>query len=1088
MEENIELNKIEESKDPTQPEQEIQQKEVERDPVAPKSAGTPTGNIIQFRKGTKAAYSSSSNIDPNTISVVSNADGTDVFSEIFLGDDMIGCGHLFSNYVAASGGNAAVDGRAGLVPAPGSGDSGKFLSVDGWATIPSATIGSLTISDSSQTVPVNPEPFSGSITLHKVAKTGKFDDLSKSFVSKAIIIDTPTGAVTAGWRRICVIHRGSYILFTNGTWSSGKPIWCSVSITLDGTGCRIKQLSGPPGTTVSGINVTKVRAVNSNGSSNTDSWYLDYYHEAQSASPGARRFFIIGSGSVTSVATSFDLVTQQDVPEGTTSTSLTFRIMYDQPSIITNLGTTGDSATKYMNGVNIEPGVKGTLGIANGGTGETTAAGIIQNLIQGALVDATTGDVTDSTELITTYQSGYSSSHKDLYRRNATKLWNYISSKLGSVFGLTSSTDSSDNPITLARTAPAGTSTTQIATTEFVHNAISDLATDSNVVHLTGPETITGEKTFEGAEVLLKNSGAGSNINSGLQLIGNQRQVGSNPAMYSYLPKIKFISGIDNTHTYRGDNFNIWYGTNRWISEDRGESTLYFTYDEVGGSSYTILTLTKDVRTVSSVLTKKYTATFGSSANYGDVTVESPKFKIRTTDTLSGYEYIKADGTGYGGLFGAASSTDPGSAGLVPAPAAGDQVKFLKGNGTWASISISDTKVDQVGINTSTDRYPLILKNKEDTQDENGGVKFSTVGSSLPVLSASPDGKIFAAGVTIVNGSTGLVPTYSNNEYVRADGYGAGGNFTGADIRNEIDGTSGLVPAPIWKEAESYLRGDGTWHDVLSDVAGMIPTLDHKVKMVATATETTKYPLLFKYTGGASYTTDETHYVKFSKVAGNGASILSATPAGDLYAGSLNIKGNASTPTNEIVLESYNASSPTPKLRFQRGANNDTTLDWTISSDADLMFASDYTASGASTPTRKSVLTLRDRDEYHSAQFGSGISVIVTGDAATPTNELILKNYQNGNQTPAIRFQRKDAHDAYIDWLIRDSSTGTLTITSEIKENNVETVTNVIELANYGSSKYAMFGTDIKVISQNSFYLGTGTNDTPLCEWESFSS
>ena len=140
------------------------------------------------------------------------------------------------------------------------------------------------------------------------------------------------------------------------------------------------------------------------------------------------------------------------------------------------------------------------------------------------------------------------------------------------------------------------------------------------------------------------------------------------------------------------------------------------------------------------------------------------------------------------------------------------------------------------------------------------------------------------------------------------------------------------------------------------------------------------------------------------------------------------------------------------------------------------------------TTTTKSVLTLRDRDDYHSAQFGAGINVIVTGDAATPTNELILKNYQNGNQTPAIRFQRKDAHDAYIDWLIRDSSTGTLTITSEIKENNVETVTNVIELANYGSSTYAKFGTGIKVISQNSFYLGTGTNDTPLCEWESFSS
>lgn len=135
MEENIELNKIEESKDLTQPEQEIKQKEFEGDPIAPKSAGAPTGKIIQFRKGTKAAYSSSSNIDTNTISVVSNADGTSTgkFSEIFLGDDMIGCGHNFTKYTSSSN-----PGRAGLVPAPGSGDTNKFLSVNGWADLPSA--------------------------------------------------------------------------------------------------------------------------------------------------------------------------------------------------------------------------------------------------------------------------------------------------------------------------------------------------------------------------------------------------------------------------------------------------------------------------------------------------------------------------------------------------------------------------------------------------------------------------------------------------------------------------------------------------------------------------------------------------------------------------------------------------------------------------------------------------------------------------------------------------------------------------------------------------------------------------------------
>ena len=42
-------------------------------------------------------------------------------------------------------------------------------------------------------------------------------------------------------------------------------------------------------------------------------------------------------------------------------------------TVITNLGTTGtNAAKKYTEGGNIEPGVKGTLGVANGGTGATS--------------------------------------------------------------------------------------------------------------------------------------------------------------------------------------------------------------------------------------------------------------------------------------------------------------------------------------------------------------------------------------------------------------------------------------------------------------------------------------------------------------------------------------------------------------------------------------------------------------------------------------------------------------------------------------------------------------------------------------------
>lgn len=79
------------------------------------------------------------------------------------------------------------------------------------------------------------------------------------------------------------------------------------------------------------------------------------------------------------------------------------------------------------------------LSVAKGGTGQTTETNVIRETIQTGLVDkaSATSDVTDATEIITTHAtSGYTSSTKDLYRRPATKLWNYIKDKISSVLGL----------------------------------------------------------------------------------------------------------------------------------------------------------------------------------------------------------------------------------------------------------------------------------------------------------------------------------------------------------------------------------------------------------------------------------------------------------------------------------------------------------------------------------------------------------------------------------------------------------------------------------------------------------------------------
>jgi hypothetical protein len=134
----------------------------------------------------------------------------------------------------------------------------------------------------------------------------------------------------------------------------------------------------------------------------------------------------------------------------------------------------------------------------------------------------------------------------------------------------------------------------------------------------------------------------------------------------------------------------------------------------------------------------------------------------------------------------------------------------------------------------------------------------------------------------ITNGGTA-------SQYVKGDGE-LGGAYAWDSTNG---GTTGLVPAAAVGDSGKFLGTSG-WQT--------IPTQngDHKVTQVATATDTTKYPLLFKYTGGSSYTADETNYARFSKVASSSASILSATPAGDLYSKSLTATGGNISTTQSL--------------------------------------------------------------------------------------------------------------------------------------------------------------------------------------------
>lgn len=183
-------------------------------------------------------------------------------------------------------------------------------------------------------------------------------------------------------------------------------------------------------------------------------------------------------------------------------------------------------------------------------------------------------------------------------------------------------------------------------------------------------------------------------------------------------------------------------------------------------------------------------------------------------------KYLRGDGTWqtppnttYSNMGGATSSA-AGSAGLVPAPTAGKQTSFLRGDGTW----VVPTNTTYAKANTTT--LGLVM------------IGYTENGKNYPVELDS-SGKMYVNvpwtdtnttyGVVGANGSTGLVKNGST--VTSASGYTAcpivGGipyykdtNTTYANMKAATDsaaGAAGLVPAPAAGKQTSFLRGDGTW-------------------------------------------------------------------------------------------------------------------------------------------------------------------------------------------------------------------------------------------------------------------------------------
>lgn len=235
-----------------------------------------------------------------------------------------------------------------------------------------------------------------------------------------------------------------------------------------------------------------------------------------------------------------------------------------------------------------------------------------------------------------------------------------------------------------------------------------------------------------------------------------------------------------------------------------------------------------------------YTAGSAASVPWSGVTGKpstfTPSAHNQAISTITGLQ-AELDGKASNADMKGATSSESGIHGLVPAPAAGKQNQYLRGDGVWATptnTTYSSATASTPGLMSAADKVKLDgiaeKANNYSHPTTSGNKHIPSGGASGQILRWSADGtavwgednnttySAFKGATSSSAGGTGLVPAPASGEtakYLKSDGtwatptnttYSA---MTGATA--DTAGKAGLVPAPTAGKQTSFLRGDGTW-------------------------------------------------------------------------------------------------------------------------------------------------------------------------------------------------------------------------------------------------------------------------------------